>query len=83
MDPGRSKIRPGATPNGKKTINMSKKHPTDTQETAKSAKKTPKSEKCANMVPTWRSLDLDLGSFWPPLRKEKQYVKASIKFSGV
>ena len=50
--PGRSKIRPGATRNAKKTTNVSKKRPTNAQEAAKIEKKAPKSEKCANMVPT-------------------------------
>ena len=81
--PGRPKIEAGAAQSSKKTTNMNQKSAKNVQEPAKSEKKTPKSEKCANMVPTWRSLDLDLGSFWPPLRKEKQYVKASIKCSGV
>ena len=49
----------------------------------KDAKKRARERKRANIDPTWRSLDLDLGSFWPPLRKEKQYDKASIKCSGI
>ena len=62
---------------------MSKKSARSAQEPAKSEKKTLKSEKCANMDSTWRSFDLHAGSLWPPLSKEKQYVNASIKCSGV
>ena len=65
--------------NDQEEPNASKKRTTG----AKDAKKRARERKRANMDPTWRSLDLDLGSFWPPLRKEKQYVKASIKCSGV
>ena len=50
--PGHSNIGPGATQNAKKTTNMDKKRPTNAQEAAKSEKKGPKSEKCANIVHT-------------------------------
>ena len=62
---------------------MSKKRPTNAQEAAKNAKKTPKNEKCANIVPTYSSFGLDSGSAVPPLKHAKQYVKASKKCSGV
>ena len=77
------KIEPAATPSPKKTTNMSQKSARSVGEPAKSEKKTPQSEKCANIVPTWRDFDLEFGSFWPPLSKEKQYVNASIKCSGL
>ena len=56
--PGRFKILPGAARIVKKTNTMSQKHPTSAQETAKIEKKAPKSEKCANMTPTWRNFGL-------------------------
>ena len=81
--PGRPKIEAGAAQSSKKTINMSQKSTKNVQEPAKSEKKTPKSEKCANMAPTCGGFDLDSGRAPPSLRKEKQYVNASKKFSGV
>ena len=65
MDPGHSKIDPGATQNAKKTTNMSSKRPTNAQEAAKSEQKPPKGEKCANMVPTYGSFGLDFGGAAP------------------
>ena len=50
--PGRSKIEAGAAQSWKKTTNMSQKSTKNVQEPAKSEKKTPQSEKCANMAPT-------------------------------
>ena len=46
---------------------MSNKRATSAQEAAKSEKKTPKSAKCANIVPSWRDLQFHFGRSWPPL----------------
>ena len=81
--PGALKIESGAIQNTKKAITMSQKRAKSVQEAAKSEKKTPKSEKCANMAPTRPRFTLEFGPFWLPLRKEKQYVNASIKCSRV
>ena len=50
--PGPFKIESGATQNPKKMTNMREKSARIAQEPAKTEKKTPKSEKCANIVPT-------------------------------
>ena len=54
--PGRPKIEAGAAQSSKKTTNMNQKSAKNVQEPAKSEKKTPKSEKCPNIVPTWQDL---------------------------
>ena len=77
------KIEAGATQSPKKTTNMSTKRARSAQEPAKNEKKTLKSEKCANIRPTYLSFGLDFGVCPPPPSKEKQYVNASIKCSEV
>ena len=81
--PGPFKIESGATQNLKKTTNMREKSARIVQEAAKTKKKTPKSEKCANMDPTWPRPDLEFGRSWPPLSMSKQYVLTSNSFSGI
>ena len=77
------KIESGATQSLKKTTNMGQKSARSVQEPAKSEKKRPR----AKNVPTWAQLDGVSTSVvegpGPPLRKDKQYVNASIKCSGV
>ena len=54
--------------------------------TSQERKKTLKSEKCANIRPTWPQQEEFRPIFWmvcPPPSKEKQYVNASIKCSGI
>ena len=65
--PGCSKIRPGASQNNPKTIRMTNKSPTKSQEAGTSEKKAPKDGKCANIVPTWQDLEYHFEVFWPPL----------------
>ena len=59
--PGPFKIESGATQNPKKTTNMREKSARIAPEPAKTEKKAPKSEKCANMGPTYISFGLDFG----------------------
>ena len=75
--PGRPKIEAGAAQSSKKTTNMNQKSAKNVQEPAKSEKKTPKSEKCANMAPTWPRTPLGLGTPGPPLvRKSSMLMQA-------
>ena len=60
------KIESGATQSPKKTTNMSKQSARRAQELAKSEKKTPKSEKCANIIPTGQDFGLKFGHPSPP-----------------
>ena len=59
----------------KQTSNMSKKRPTNAQEAAKNAKKTPKNEKCANIAPTYPRTPLGLGTPGPPLGSKIRYIR--------
>ena len=77
------KVEPRGTPSPKRTTNMSQKSARNVQEPAKNEKKLPKSEKCANIEPTWQDFGLDFGVAGPSLKHAKQYVNASKKCSRV
>ena len=73
--PNPSQIDPKALPNAEKGSKLRKMR-------SVSAQDAPKSEKCANMAATWKIWTC-LVDHPDPLRKEKQYVNASIKCSRV
>ena len=62
--PGPFKIESGATQNPKKMTNMREKSARIAQESAKSEKKAPDSEKCANIAPTWPQHKAEASGFW-------------------